>query len=173
MDGENLKSESTTIVDKVYSLLYTTGMRVQDVAQALRQQWEDNQRELHRIRDEQNELRAAHIRYLNLEEEAKRKIVTLQRVGVLLGRQGDWDVEKEAKKLGLDIDVIFADIALWEVLAEVLKLTGEIRVVDLHLVLQEVYIESVTRQAMESAMRTHSELFKFRRSGREVFVSLK
>jgi hypothetical protein len=172
MNGTVLNSDSTISLDKVYSLVYKNHMRIQDVAQALRQQWKDNEQELHRIRDEQNKLRAAHIRFLNLEEEAKRKTATLQRVGVLLARQGNWNVEAEGVKLGLDVDFL-GEISLWEALAEFLKLTGEIRVVDLHLALRELYDKNVTRQAIESAMRTHSDLFKFRRLGREVFIALK
>jgi microsomal dipeptidase-like Zn-dependent dipeptidase len=173
MDGKDLHIDSTTCLDNVYSLLYKNGMRIQDVAQALRQQWKDNEQELHRIRDEQNKLRAAHIRFLNLEEEAKRRMTTLQRVGALLTRQGVWSIETDGAKLGLDFDIFSDEISLWETLAEFLKLTGEIRVVDLHLALRELYDKNVTRQAIESAMRTHSDLFKFKRSGREVFVSLK
>ncbi|MFY9979373.1 MAG: hypothetical protein WA252_10140 [Candidatus Sulfotelmatobacter sp.] len=173
MGGEDLHSESTKSLDRVYSLLYKNGMRIQDVQEALRQQWKDNEQELHRIRDEQNKLRAAHIRFLNLEEEAKRRMATLQRVGVLLAQRGEGEIEANARKLGLDGIDFLSDISLWEVLVEFLKLTGEIRVVDLHLALRELYSKDVTRQAIESAMRTHSELFKFKRSGREVFVSLK
>lgn len=172
MESVDRNSESTTSIDNVYSMLYKRGVRIQDIASGLRQQWQDNEKDLQRIHNEQSELRPAYIRYLNLEEEAKRKMTRLRRLAILLQTQKDWEPAEQAAKIGMDID-LFDEIALWEAISEILRLTGEVRVVDLHLLLRKLYSENVSRQAIESALLTHAELFRFRRAEREKFVALK
>jgi len=167
------KADTRILLDNLVSRLYSLQMRVTDVAAALRQQWVEDEKELHRVLDEQNQVRVAHIRYMNLEDEAQRKSARLRRLAAFLVNKGDWEVAFKAGDLGIDVQLFEDKIPLWEAVAELLRHTSEIRIVDLHLLLRELYDKNVSRQAIDSALETHSEVFKFRRAGRDKFVSLK
>lgn len=71
-----------------------------------------------------------------------------------------------------DVEEERRTIPLWKVIGEIIKHTEKVRIVDLEIQLQ-AFGYSVTRQAIESAIKTHPSVFRDTKRGREKFVSLK
>ncbi|HZR30950.1 MAG TPA: hypothetical protein VFA76_03735 [Terriglobales bacterium] len=65
------------------------------------------------------------------------------------------------------------ELNLWEVLAYYLEATTEARVPDIQQFLAHAGVRKITKQAIESALRTHADIFNIRLEGREKFISLK
>lgn len=177
MQSEQRSSDTTKYLTYVGSRLYKRIMpRKQDVVHALREQLEADAAALHKILDEQNSLRAAHIRFMDLEDEARQKMPRLKRLAVLLTCQGQFDIAKKTKPFGIaEVDVladVLKEIPLWEAIAEILRQTGELQVVDLNQLLNEI-VGQTSRQAIDSALATHSKEFQIKRRARETFVSLR
>jgi len=179
---KNLQSRLKISLDSLDSRLYKPIMpRMQDVMYALRAQWAEDEKALETALDEQNKLRASYIRFVDLQEQVKQRTERMRRVGALLlgsdhTQRSDVEaMQKAAAQLGIDVnewDAVFEGIPLWSTIAEILRHTGELQVVDLHTILHNCG-EKVSRQAIESALETHASAFKIRRKGREKFVSLK
>jgi|ERR1700730_791445 len=172
MQTEERNDESTNSLTSIDSTLYKRNMpRIEDVSHALRQQWEQDEKALAAILDEQKKLRAAHIRFMNLEEEAKQKTERLRRLAVVLSKKGDpFDYIETQKYVYTEGSA--DEIPLWETVVEVLRQTGELRVVDLNTILDSLLGET-SRQAIDSALATHSKEFQIKRRVRETFVSLR
>lgn len=179
---KNLQSRLKKRIDNLASRLYKPIMpRLQDVLHALRTQWNEDEKALEAALEEQNKLRASYIRFMDLQEQIKQRTERLRRVGLLLF---DSDItptkdiaamQATARRLGIQLDefeAVFGGVPLWTVIAELLRHTGELQVVDLHTILHNCG-EKVSRQAVESALETHANEFRIRRRGREKFVSLK
>jgi len=174
MQTEKRNDESTIHLTAIESRLYKRIMpRKQDVVHALREQLDADAKALTKVLDEQNSLRAAHIRFMNLQEDARQKMARVKRLTALLADLPD--TASKAKQFGIMVeDPIFDETPLWEKIVEVLRQTGELQVVDLHQVLNEIITSyEVTRQSLESALTTHSKEFQIKRRGREKYVSLK
>src|SRR5712671_1114588 len=156
MQTEKHNTEPTNNLTDVGSQLYKRNMpRIQDVSHALHQQWEADEKDLAAILDEQKKLRAAHIRFMNLEEEAKQKTERLRRLAVILSKKNDsFDYIKTLDYVYTEGS--FDEIPLWETITEVLRQTGELRVVDLNTIIDGL-LGDTSRQAIDSALATHSK----------------
>jgi hypothetical protein len=71
-----------------------------------------------------------------------------------------------------DVDEERKTIPLWKVIREIVRHTEKIRIADLEIQLQ-TFGYSVTRQAIESAIKPHPSVFRDSKPSREKFVSLK
>ena len=171
MRAQSVRNDSRNNLTCLESALYKGNVpRSQDIIAALKAQFEEDSSALEKIFDEQNELRKAYARFRALDDDAKRRTKRLRQTVALLSATRNWSAVKALGKLG--IDTVVMGLPLWESMAEILRHTQEIQIVDLHMILRELKIET-SRQAIESALETHAELFEIKRVGREKFVSLK
>jgi hypothetical protein len=172
MQTEKCNSESTNILTTVESRLYKRFMpRIKDVLHGLTEQLDEDIKALDNLLDEQNKLRSAHIRFMNLEEESNQKLTRVKRLATMLS--GVPETAAKTKRFGIAVEPNDT-MPLWELIIEVLRQTGELQVVDLHQLLACGLIDdNVSRQGIESALAKHSKAFEIKRRGREKFVSLK
>ncbi len=142
------------------------------VASALSQQSEADFDRLQKIEAEQTKLRQHYLRFLDLEEEKKAKVARLRRTTSLIPdhvKNVKWKPKKDEFNAYI---VTLSELTLWEAMLAILEHTGEIQLFELQHVLEQ-FGKAVTRGAIESAIKTHSQRFSATTRGRERFVSLK
>jgi len=129
------------------------------------------------------ELKALHTGYLKYKELLGERALLEERLQVNVAVMGEHAsletgtlVENLVATEGLtlidDVDEDRKAVPLWKIIREIIKHTEKIRIVDLETQLV-LYGFEVTRQAIESAIRTHRPVFRESKRGREKFVSLK
>jgi len=173
MDTETRQSDDRITVDNLSSICCNARViNASQVASALSQQSEADFDRLQRIEVEQKKLRPHYLRFLDLEEEKKAKVDRLRRTTSLIPDHLK-NVSWKAKKDEFDAYIVtLAELTLWEAMLAILEHTGEIQLFELQHVLEQ-FGKAVTRGAIESAVKTHSQQLQARTRGRERFVSLK
>jgi hypothetical protein len=186
MSGEkSIPSDSTNTVhrpiDKVLSMysnvvvpLYT------DSLETFKQKLTSNCKRVRVLRKEKARLAEAHNRYLAIQAELKGLERSTDRMTAILGDQ-EVDRVIDEDRSGAVADICERHesdakrrehLPLWEAIREYLESTGEAQVNDILLFLRWYAMDS-SREAVESALRTHKDVFKTVRRGRDKFVSLK
>ena len=138
-------------------------VRLGDITKALQQQLREDIKQLKANYAEQNKLRPHVIRFRDLEREAKAKEARMQRTVALIGDEHFPNVKDYAKSgddLSPAITLPVGDTALWEAIMTVLEQAPEMQVVELQHVLEQLG-RRTSRQAIESAMATHKNVFAF------------
>jgi hypothetical protein len=149
--------------------------RASDITESIRQRLSTDSKRLDSVYKEMNKLRRAYQRFreLTIEEKAirERQLRALALIGPELdqGTIADLTVDDIAT---LSVSQLRDKTALWELVAEVLEHTGETRIFELQTMLTQFNIRP-TRQAIESAIETHKDIFEVRKEEREKYVSLK
>jgi len=64
-------------------------------------------------------------------------------------------------------------LSLWEAMREYLQYVPEARIAEMEDFFEAVGMPNANRQAMESALKRHKDVFKRRKDGREKYISLK
>ena len=174
MQSQISSHDNTILLDTVSSASYnSTVIKAAQVAQAMSQRAKADFDRLKAIDKEQAQLRSGYLRYRDLEDEKRDKGERLRRTASV--------VPKEHVKFavsGDDVDdfnsyiVKVSDLPLWEVMLAVLQETGEIKLFELHHVLEQ-FGKNVTRRAIENALTAHNADFRAISRGRERFVSLR
>lgn len=174
MQTEIRKLDTRKYVDNLHSPLHNSVViRVSDITRALEQRLKADLSELRDIRKEQDKLRKEWMRYSDLDVQAKRTEERLRRTVGILGDDAMGDIEDaEESDLVRSFVISLTDLTLWEVILGVLEQNGEIQIYELQHVLEQLG-KKVSRQAIESAIATHKELFSIRTRGRDKFVSLR
>jgi hypothetical protein len=158
-------------------------MRIAHIHIALREQLTEDLTQIEATYEEMNKLRSAYIRYKNLEEQRQRIQSRIQdTLGVLGAAKGQIldgltkdefvSALERAGIAGETVEEIRGELPLWAAIAQILRHAPELQIVNIQEFLSGVGIES-SRQAVESALATHKDLFIVKKRGREKFVSLK
>jgi hypothetical protein len=148
---------------------------MEDMREALQDQFQADYLELDKLNGELKELRAAYTRYLDvlaLSKERRERLVT---IGSLIAGsdQVDKDILEDAiAERELNAKELKAKPPLWKAIKEIVRLAHEIQVIDLEFVLEQLGLK-VSRPAVESALETHEDAFRVVRRGREKFVLMK
>jgi hypothetical protein len=150
-------------------------IRASQVAKALALQAKDDFDRLNAIDSEQDKIRSAHNRFLDLDTEKKQKAARLRRTASLIpdrlqniGATGS-DEEHDS----FETYVVEAkELTLWEAMLAVLEHTAEIQLYELQHLLEQ-FGKKVTRGAIESAVLTHPDKFEAKTRNRERVLSLK
>lgn len=177
----------TQLIDAVMFLCETVLMKVMEhpIGRLMRDRLHYEVEKAKKADSRMRELAAAYNEYLDLREQnAQRKA----RVENLLTVVGPWEweslnadyTEHEAMRL-LGIYVGNAQEAaelrskfpLWRAMQEYLKFVPEARITEMEQFFDHVGYESANRQAMESALKRHPEVFKTRRIRGQKLISLK
>jgi hypothetical protein len=126
---------------------------------------------------EMDKLTDAFHRYQDLREERKRRERRVKRLVALLYPDFMPQNQNTAKLgqmiLGMDYAPALGDLALWEVLEEYLAVVGETPISDAAEMLPRFVRGNVTRQAVESAVKRHHDIFQIRQDGARRVISLK
>ncbi len=91
------------------------------------------------------------------------KIKALDRAGIL----------SEVKHNPEQSDELRRELSIWRAIREYLRESGDARVGEIQAFLAWIGFRSVSRQAIESALKRHERTFRVRTSSHERFVSLK
>jgi hypothetical protein len=150
-------------------------IRFADIKERLSQQYDADYEYLEKNYEEQNKLLAQVRRFHDLEREAKVRRERAARIIAVLGEQKFSDRDEDLKRSRSSAKGIYFDtddIPLWGLMAAIVEQVPEIQVVDLQAAL-EYFGRKASRQAVESALASHKEMFETKTRNREKFVSLK
>jgi hypothetical protein len=173
MQTELRNRDSTTYMDKLAPLCNHCGViRFADIRERLEQQYDADYDCLQRNYAEQNQLRDAVRRFHDLEREAKAREERAARTIAVLGEK--WFKEKGVPRESVANDIFFPteSLPLWAAMQAIVEQVSEIQVVDLEETLAYFH-KKASRQAIESALASHKEIFQTKTRGRKRFVSLK
>jgi hypothetical protein len=177
MNTEIRNSESTKSLTRVDREFIVGGViRFADITKRLNQQYSEDERQLRKNYTEQNKLRPQVIRFHDLEREAKSREDRMGRIILLLGEENFKDTLKELRS-GQDMSREIAvnpddKLTLWRAMQAILEQMGEILVMDVQDSL-EYFGMKASRQAIESALASHKDVFETRMRSGDKFVSLK
>jgi len=132
-------------------------------------------------RQQIKKLSSAYNKYLDLDEEIK---IVHHRISIIVGLLGSDRVAETAKAdtttcLGEILEQfpppkdLREKLTLWRAIREYLRVAGEARIGEILSFLTWIGIEDFTRQALESALQNHEDVFEITKRGNERYVSLK
>lgn len=128
-------------------------------------------------RGKMGDLAAAHHEWVDLDRQLK---LSCQKIVTILGLLGPMHTGQSMTASGARCLAEFPPpedlrktLRLWKAAREYLRMAGESKVGDIQDFLNWIGLEDVTRQAIESALKRHSEVFVVKRKGREKYVALK
>lgn len=147
-----------------------------DIEAALEQQLTDDEVQLKAISKDKVKLLPAVNRYRDLKRDEEFRNMRMRRIKAALGTDRFATVNKSmraGKDVSKEVATVTADdLPLWEVIWAIVEQHPGIQVVELQLVLEH-FGRKASRQAIESALNTHTDQFETETRGRERFVSLK
>jgi len=146
-----------------------------DVVKSMQQRFVYESERMKAARDEMDKLSEAYHRYKDLQDELSNREKRWKRLYALLSPDDLPPCELAAEMFG-KIDnppELGSDVPLWEGLREYLEIVGETRISDAVLMLVRFYGSDVSRQAIESTVIRHPDVFRVRKSGGKKFISLK
>ena len=163
---------STNNIDNVESLFHNRRvLRKSQIEKALTQQTKDDSAELKRLSNEMDSLRSAYTRYKDLEIAARNKEERIINALAVMDSAG-YDQLKAIDSSGVNVDVDRDNVPLWKMMREIVRQVSEIQIIELENLLADFGIP-VSRAAIDSALKTHKDVFRTVVKGREKYVSLK
>ena len=154
-----------------------------EVEQSMKQRLLHECERLSAIYQEKDQLAKAYNRFLDLAHEQIRRERRLQRIVAVLGAEkyvllacNETNEGPISSRMVMDADTLRDSLPLWEAMKEYLHHVGECRIAELEEFFDKnlgVNFPGANRQAIESALKRHSETFKTRKKGREKYISLK
>jgi len=176
-DGGQIELLATMHLTFVASMRILSFVRQEDhIDGGLRRDLLDYGKRLSSIRDELADLRSAYKRYGELLEDAEELEYRIRLAAAVLG-ENEFDPMGEdfaALDTGItfDFDAWRDATPLWKAIQLVLRQVPEIRAVELEAYLQERGFNA-SRQAVDSALRSHRKEFRIKKRGREKYLALK
>jgi hypothetical protein len=177
MNTGNRNIDTTNNLTVVASLCNHPGMvRYADIEKRLDQQYDADAKYMKANLARQNKLLPAVLEFRDLEREAKIREDRMRRIIELLGEENYADTRKEMLA-GKDVSKMITvftddDSPLWEAMRTILEHVTELQVVDLQDTLLH-FGKKVSRQAIESALASHKDIFETKSRNRDKFVSLR
>ena len=143
--------------------------------------WHEETR-LREINERLRELTKAYNEYVDLKNEAKGRRERLEILFALVGgldlnkaRETGEDSEHQTAQQVLSVsqEEIRATLPLWKAMQEFLSYVPEARIGEMETFFESVDYADGNRQAIESALKRHPDIFKIRKQKREKYISLK
>lgn len=182
--AEVIIHDITFFVDRVMSWLYS--LRVPtffDVKARMKERVVADSKRLQAIREEMTSLSAAYNRFVDLREEQLAREKRIQRLIAILGPEEYADLSKRdpapdyplASCFTAAPDVLRQELPLWIAMQEYLGYVAEARIAEIESFFGMFGVEMLTvnRQAIESALKRHPDVFKTKKRKREKFISLR
>lgn len=151
----------------------------QDVYEELQEQLRHEARSMRSKKQAKKKLASYYHQYLDLEDEIHN---VHHRMSIKLGLFGPERVAEtvkgderlaEALKSFQPPMELREKLTLWRAIREFLRMAGESTVGDIQEFLQWIGLPDFTRQAVESALQNHDDIFEITKRGRERYVALK
>jgi|HubBroStandDraft_6_1064221.scaffolds.fasta_scaffold19728_5 hypothetical protein len=149
----------------------------QDVYTRLQQRLLHECRSMRATRQEMKQLSDAYFRYVDLDRQLE---TSRHRTSIILGLLGPAHVTETMRVTDADClaefpapDELRKKLRLWRAVREYLRMAGDSKVGDVQEFLNWLGMENVTRQAIESAMKRHSDWFEITKKGHERYLTLK
>jgi hypothetical protein len=178
--AEELYPDITNLLDIVMSELYASrDAMITDVEELMRRRLVHECQEIETARQEMKKVADAYNRFVDLNRELAKRERRLTRLVCVLGPSGLKPLhDEDQKKFGEAIKTFSVawlnqDIPVWEAMNEYLCHVEEARINEIEDFLVTMGVKHVNRQAIESALKTHPEVFKTRKVRREKYISLK
>jgi len=177
-----INTEATNILDNVAYKVHSIHVpSTVDVQEMMRQRLEHECASLQPLREEMDKLAAAYNRYVDLKGEIDSRSKRIKRLMASLGPeyleakvQGQSESVDDETNLQGDPDDLRANFPLWRAIREYLLIVaGEAKVGDIQQFLEASTFEKCGRQAIESALRSHDNIFRVVKRGRDKYISLK
>jgi hypothetical protein len=151
-------------------------IRIKDFTKALAAQIKADAASLENNYAEQNKLREYYIRFRNLEREAQHTEERMKRTVSLLGTD-QFESVKDQMRQGYDLSRAITlnatdDLPLWQAIVTITEHISPIQVIDIEHILEQSG-RKASRQAIDSALKAHKDVFEIKLRGREKFVSPK
>jgi hypothetical protein len=134
---------------------------------------------MEKVRNEMASLAAEYNRFVDLRRELAERKERAERIMAVLGphevkilMKADKAV-KSSIELGAPAEYLRDELPLWEAMKEYLHHVSETRIQDMIVFFTSIGMKNANRQAIESALRRHPDMFKTRKAGHEKFISLK
>lgn len=176
-ESPKINTEATIVLDNVaYKVHYKDVPSAADVERMMHQRLEHECASMQSVRKELAELASAYNRYVDLKTEVDSRSKRIKRLMAILGPDsiaglGTDEVQSELDLQG-ESDGLREELSLWRAIEEYLIIAGETKVGDVQGFFSAMNYE-VTRQAIESALRSHANKFRVVKRGREKYISLK
>lgn len=176
-----LHSKATNSLASLAPMLHHAVVpRTQDVLDKIGAKIVLDAKRLREIKGESAALFEAYQKYTDLEKERKARESSITSLVALLGKEGLEELRTRVVSanllgefdFGVGIETRREELSLWEFIAQYLRFVQEAKVADIEYFLGEQQMQT-TRQAIESAVKTHSKIFRVRKRGREKFISLR
>lgn len=185
--AEKINSDITFFLDKVMSQFYAWFMKLPDreiepclkIEDQMRARLRHEYERMRTAEQRMKELASCYNEYIDLRDEtAKRR----ERVLRILAMVGSHDLSTPGSKPILEpaatafissTEELRANLPLWEAMQEYLSHVKEARIADMENFFDSMGFYEGNRQAMESALKRHPEVFKTRKIKREKYISLR
>ncbi|MGO9123530.1 MAG: hypothetical protein ACLP6G_01440 [Terriglobales bacterium] len=170
-------TEATIAIDNVATRVhYKDVPSIVDVTSMMHQRLEHECASMQSVRKELSELASAYNRYVDLKAQIDSRSKRIQRLMAVLGDESVSNIAKDAVRaetnLQGDPESLRTDLPLWQAVKEYLTFAGQTKVGDIQQFFGATNYE-VSRQAIESALRSHTSTFRVARKGRDKYISLK
>ena len=153
----------------------------QDVKSLLQERLVHENKILRAKKKLRKKLSSTYHRYVDVDREIK---VTHHHISILAGLLGPEGIAKILRTnpkacLGETLEefpplsALREKLRLWRAVREYVRVAGESRLGDIQEFLEWIGIPDFSRQALESALQNHQDLFQVTKKGHERFVSLK
>jgi hypothetical protein len=178
---KKINQNSTDLVDAVLHLLYDLVMPLlTDAQRAVKQRLLAACERVRELRTEQKTLAAAYERYNILQKELKQQEKRIDRLAGLIGPNLFLaaEIEDTSNVIGDTVEThtsilqLRNELSLWEAMVEYLSYAEEARIQDIQTFIESFGI-TASREAVESALKRHPEIFKSKKRGGTKLVSLK
>ena len=168
------------VFGKIASEMPTTN----DIVVALKQRLAHEQARTLEARTEMEKLADSYNRYLDLIAEVEERRKRIERIAGVLGTgHFSWvstfavgkgeSIKYPVKEIEASAEELRRNLALWEAIEQFLMHAKESRVGEIQSFMEAVGMGTVSRQAIESAVRAHPKVFRTIKRGAERHISLK
>jgi regulator of protease activity HflC (stomatin/prohibitin superfamily) len=177
-----IHKDSTIMLDGVEHLCQSIDMPLlTDALDAVKEQLVSECQRVQEIREEKKQHAASYHRYVSLQKELLERAVTINELAGILGPDDAYKAMQADKSdaIGETVEVhtgmgqLRENLPLWKAIRWYIGYMGEARMNDVILFLGALKIEGANRNAVDSALRTHPEIFTVRQKKREKYISLK
>lgn len=177
--AEEIIADITFCLDKVLSWLYDPAMFQGTIEEAMLSRLRHEVQKVQELEVKLRELASQYNEFLDTQKEAKER---KKRIELLVGIIGEHDwtahigkdfANRGLKGLQIDEAKMRGQLILWEAMREYLSYVPEARIDEMEAFFRSFGYGEGNRQAMESALKRHPDVFKTRKQKREKYISLK
>src|SRR5437867_1245737 len=165
--NNDTRKQFTAVASSLYKIPMPSTL---DIVNAAQSQFDSDVKRLIEVNKKMGRIRDKYLEYKELDAQAKQLD---ERVRSQIGAFGNILKDADIEKLSLDAGITttaveeMKDTPLWKMVREIVRQVTEIRVMELEQVITN-FGHPITRQAMESAIKTHAAIFRVMKRVSEV-----